>query len=70
MEHQVAESVRIEEEMVKTGECLNGKNEWAESKIPNLLVQKPKGTSGGPKGKETLALRGPKLKRTLGRAAQ
>ena len=51
MERQVAESVWIEEEMGKGGECLNGKNEWAGSKIPKLQVLKPKGMSGGA-GKE------------------
>ena len=40
------ESVRIEEVSAKEEESLNLKSEWAGSKLPNLQVSRPKGTSG------------------------
>ena len=46
LERQVAESVRIEEVSNQPGNCLNIKNEWAGSKLPGIMVSKPKGTSG------------------------
>ena len=44
LSRQVTESVNIEEAMIKEGECLNTRSEWAGSKIPGLRVKVPKGT--------------------------
>ena len=46
LERQVMESIRIEEVSAKEEESLNLKSEWAGSKLPNLQVSRPKGTSG------------------------
>ena len=43
LERQVRESVNIEKCAKNPQECLNLKNEWAGSKIPELKVSRPKG---------------------------
>ena len=43
LDRQVQESVNIEEGARSPRECLNLKNEWAGSKLPGILVQRPKG---------------------------
>ena len=45
LDRQVTESVRIEDAMANPLESLNLKNEWGGSKLPGLLVAKPKGTA-------------------------
>ena len=45
LERQITESVLIEEVASSTEECLNLKSEWEGSKLPALLVTRPKGTS-------------------------
>ena len=45
LERQVAESVLIEEISGSQEICLNLKNEWAGSKLPGVMVSRPKGTS-------------------------
>ena len=45
LERQVVESVRIEEISGNPLESLNLKSEWVGSKLPGLLVARPKGTA-------------------------
>ena len=40
---QVDESVQIEKLNITPKSCLNNKSEWAETKIPGLKVNNPKG---------------------------
>lgn len=42
LERQDAESVKIEEMSSKEQECLNIKSEWGLSKLPGILVTRPK----------------------------
>ena len=46
LDHQVTESVRIEETATNPQEALNLRSEWGGSKLPGLHVLRPKGTSG------------------------
>ena len=43
LERQVRESINIEKCARNSTECLNLKNEWAGSKIPEIKVTQPKG---------------------------
>ena len=43
LDRQVQESVNIEYRSMCPSECLNLKNEWAGSKLPGLMIQRPKG---------------------------
>ena len=45
LERQVNESVRIEEFSAKEQECLILRSEWGVSKLPEILVLRPKSTT-------------------------
>ena len=54
LDRQVTESLNIIRASRVPEECLNLKSEWGGSKLPNLQVTKPKGTSGIKEDKEEL----------------
>ena len=50
LDRQVTESLNILKASKVPEECLNLKSEWGGSKLPDLQVTRPKGTSGKKEG--------------------